>query len=38
MMMLVVNCCTVRTLQNRYPFEALAAFNGDLAQGVWTLE
>jgi hypothetical protein len=29
---------TVRTLQTVAPFEALAAFNGDLAQGVWTLE
>lgn len=28
--------CTVRTLQTVAPFEALAAFNGDLAQGVWT--
>ena len=28
--------CTVRTLQTVTPFEPLAAFNGDLAQGVWT--
>lgn len=28
--------CTVRTLQTVAPFQALAAFNGDLAQGVWT--
>ena len=28
--------CTTRTLQTVTPFEALATFNGDLAQGVWT--
>ena len=28
--------CNVATLQTVAPFEPLAAFNGDLAQGVWT--
>lgn len=28
--------CNVTTLQTAAPFEPLAAFNGDLAQGVWT--
>lgn len=28
--------CGVKTLQTVTPYEALAAFNGDLAQGVWT--
>ena len=28
--------CTTRTPQTVTPFEPLAAFNGDLAQGIWT--